>query len=174
MADLTGAFGGNAFDPSQVDEPQGFEPLPTDVEFHWEIADAEIKANKNQDGTILKVRCNVLGPSHAGRVVFANFNIQNPSQQAEQIAQQQLGAVCRALGITALKDSDELLGGQFLSRCKTKPAKDGYAASSDLDYATVRALGSGASPKPAAPARQAAPATKPAAAKAPPWGKKAA
>ena len=53
------------------DEPQGFEPLPTDVDFHWEIADAEIKATKSGYGTMLKVRCNVLGPTHVGRVVFA-------------------------------------------------------------------------------------------------------
>ena len=170
MADLTGAFGGNAFDPSQVDEPQGFEPLPTDVEFHFEIADAELKANKNQDGTILKVRCNVIGPSHAGRVVFANFNIQNPSQQAEQIAQQQLGALCRALGITALSDSDELLGGQFLARCRTKAANGQYAAQSELDYGTVKPLGGSGPAKTAnKPAAQARPAP---AAKAQPWAKR--
>ena len=171
MADLTGAFGGNAFDPSQVDEPQGFEPLPTDVDFHWEIADAEIKATKSGYGTMLKVRCNVLGPTHVGRVVFANFNIANASRQAEQIAQQQLGAVCRALNITALSDSDELIGGQFFARCKTKPAKGDYAASSDIDYSTIRAIG-GAPSKPA-PTRQAAPAAKPAG-KQVPWGRKAA
>jgi hypothetical protein len=170
MADLTGAFNGNAFDPSQVDEPQGFEPLPTDVEFHWEIGDAELKPTKNNDGTILKLRCNVLGPSHAGRVVFANLNIQNPSQQAEQIAQQQLGAVCRALGITALADSDELLGGQFMARCRTKAANGQYAAQSEIDYGTVKPLGGSAPAKPAAkPAAQAKPAP---AAKVQPWAKR--
>ena len=109
MANMTGFFGGNAFDPSQVDEPQGFEPLPTDVDFHFEIGEAELKETST-GGTMLKIRCNVLGPTHAGRVIFANFNVQNASEDAERIAQQQLGAVCRALGITALQDSDELIG----------------------------------------------------------------
>lgn len=172
MADMTGAFGGNAFDPSQVDEPQGFEPLPTDVEFHWEIGDAEIKPTKNGDGTMLKVRCNVLGPSHAGRVVFANLNIQNPSQQAEQIAHQQLGALCRALSLTALSDSDELIGGQFVARCRTKAANGQYAAQSEIDYGTVKPVG-GSSPTKPASNKPATAAAKPAA-KAQPWAKRAA
>ena len=65
----------------------------------------------------------------------------------------------------------ELIGGQFFARCKTKPAKGDYAASSDIDYSTIRAIG-GAPSKPA-PTRQAAPAAKPAG-KQVPWGRKAA
>lgn len=173
MADLTGAFGGNAFDPSQVDEPQGFGPLPTDVDFLWEIVNADVAPTKSGDGTILKMRCNVLAPSHVGRVVFANFNIQNPSEQAMQIAAQQLGAICRALGIVNLSDSDELIGGQFYARCYTKRGKDGYEPQSELNYATIAAVG-GSAPK-AAPAKPAAPAAKTAsAAKPPAWAKRAA
>ena len=51
---------------------------------------------------MLKIRCNVLGPTHAGRV---NFNILNRRTRARTRAhqrRQQLGAVCRALSITAL------------------------------------------------------------------------
>lgn len=162
MANMTGFFGGNAFDPSQVDDPQGFEPLPTDVDFHFEIGEAELKETST-GGTMLKIRCNVLGPTHAGRVIFANFNVQNESENAERIAQQQLGAVCRALGITALQDSDELIGGQFYARCRTKPASGQYAAQSELNFASVKAAnGAAQMPAKAGAPRTPTPPTKPA------------
>lgn len=171
MADMSGIFGGNAFDPSQVDDVYGFEPMPTNTVFQWEIGDAELKPTSSGTGQRLNVRCNVLGPSHEGRVVFAGFNLQNDSAKAEEIARRELGALCRAVGIVALSDSDALIGQQFLGRCRTKPAKGEYAAQSELDFSTLQPVG-GTAPKPAAQARPAAPAPKPAVAKAaPPWAK---
>lgn len=169
MAKLNGLFEGG-FDPSQQEAAQGFDPLPTDVAFHFEIGEADL-AETQSGGTMVKVRCNVLGPSHANRVVFANLNIQNASEKAEAIGKSQLKMICDALGIARLTDTDELLGGQFLAHCKTEAAKNGYDAKSILDFSTITAL-DGGTPMPAKAAKPAAPA-KPAGAKAaPPWAAK--
>lgn len=178
MAKLTGLFGDNGFDPSSAEAAQGFTPLPTDIAFHFEIGEADL-VETTKGGTMLKLRCNVLGPSHINRVVFANLNIQNANAQAEAIAASQLKMVCEALGIAKLEDTDELLGGQFLAHCRTRPAKDGYDAQSELDFATITALGE-ATQMPAKPAKPAAAAAAKAAtpgkaaAKAPPWANKGA
>lgn len=140
------------FDPSQHEDAQGFGPLPTDVDFHWEIGESDLTTPKSGEGSMLKLRLNVLGPSHEGRCVFDRLNIVHANADAERIAGSNLKMLCNALGIAKLEDSDELIGGQFLARCKTEPAKNGYEAKSVLDYSTVQPLGGAPAqaPKPAA------------------------
>ena len=52
----------------------------------------------------------ITGPTHQGRVLFANLNIRNQSAKAEEIGLQQLGELMRAAGLTKVEDTDELVG----------------------------------------------------------------
>lgn len=158
---------------SAADLPQSdrnFEPLPPGW-YTATISAADLTPTKAGTGAYIKMRYDVTGPTHQGRVVFANLNIRNANPEAERIGRQQLGDLMRAIGLPTLSDTDQLIGAQVGIKLKISPARDGYEASNDV--AGFKAVG-GAPSIPAAPAaaKPAAAAPAPAAAGArPPWAK---
>lgn len=92
--------------------PQGktsFDPIPPGW-YTATIASAEVKATKNGTGQYIAIRYDVTGPTHQGRVIFGNLNIRNQSPKAEEIGRQQLGELCRAIGLAKVGDTDQLVG----------------------------------------------------------------
>jgi hypothetical protein len=168
MSDLTNIFGG-AFDAEAQDAPQSFEPFPVGT-YAFEISDAEVKDTSSGTGKYLKTELTVIGPEYVGRKVFANFNLQNASAEAERIGREQFGALCRAIGKPKVGDANELIGGQFQAKVKIRPARDNYNAQNEIEPASCQPLTGAAASKPAAQpaARAAAPASS---TKAPPWAK---
>lgn len=135
-----------------------FEPLPAG----WYTAvvnGAEIKNTKAGNGQYIAVRYDITGPTHQGRVVFGNLNIKNPNPKAEEIGRQQLGELMRAIGLSTVQDTDQLIGGQVSIKLDVRESEQ-YGASND-----VKGYKSTGTPM-AAPA--AAASTK----AAPPWVKK--
>lgn len=138
-----------------------YEPLPAGW-YSASITEASVQDTKAGTGQYIKIRYDITGPSHEGRVVFGNLNIRNPNPKAESIGQQQLGDLMRAIGVATLSDTDQLIGGQ----CKIKLAirkSEEYGDSNDVK--AWKAVEGGAPPMPAA--KSAEPA-----ASAPPWLKK--
>lgn len=156
------------FDATAVEpqESRDFEPLPAGV-YTVEITNSEVKDLKSGNGSGLSLEFTVLEPeSAARRKVWTNLNIKHTNEQAEQIAQAQLSALCRAVGIDVLKDSDDLFQKILRIRLKIRPAKDGYPANNDVTG--YEPTGAGAPPPQAAAASRPA-ANGAAAAKTPPW-----
>ena len=93
-------------------EDQGgdFSPIPAG-DYQVRIVETSLETTKSGTGQYIKLRMDVTGPSHEGRVLWANLNIKNDSQKAEEIGRQQLGAVMRAVGLDSLQDTDQLAGG---------------------------------------------------------------
>ncbi len=105
------AFLSQSFDVADL--PGGnFEPLPAGW-YSVTIAGAELKNTKAGNGQFIAVRYDVTGPTHQGRVVFGNLNIQNPNPKAEEIGRQQLGELMRAIGLAKVTDTDQLIGGNL-------------------------------------------------------------
>ena len=77
------------------------------------IQKAELKPTKAGNGRLIGLRLTITGPTHQGRVVFCNLNINNPNPQAEEIGRQQLGEIMRAIGLARVGDTDELVGGML-------------------------------------------------------------
>jgi hypothetical protein len=157
-----------------VDElPQGngnFEPLPAGW-YTGTISQAELKATKAGNGQYIKLRYDITGPTHQGRVVFANLNIKNANPKAEEIGRQQLGDIMRAIGLAKVTDTDQLIGGQIGIKLEVKQDAQ-YGASNEVKgFKSVS--GSAAPAAAVTPAKAFAPAApaKPARA-APPWAKK--
>jgi hypothetical protein len=152
-------------------EPQvarSFEPLPNGP-YEVEITDADVADLKSGNGTGLKIEYTVVTPEQfANRKIWQNLNIKHTNEQTEQIAQSQLSALCRAVGIGVLSDTDDLFGKILRVGVKIRPAKGDYAASNDITG--YEALGTSApTAQRQAPARAAAPAA--GATKTPPWKK---
>jgi hypothetical protein len=156
-----------------VDElPQGngnFEPLPSGW-YTGTISQAELKATKAGNGQYIKLRYDITGPTHQGRVVFGNLNIKNANPKAEEIGRQQLGDIMRAIGLAKVTDTDQLIGGQIGIKLEVKQDAQ-YGASNEVKgFKSVS--GSAAPAASATPATASAPAPAKPARAAPPWAKK--
>jgi hypothetical protein len=151
---------------STDDLPKGnggdFTPLP-DGWYTASITEAGLQQTKAGTGQYIKVRYDITGPTHQGRVVFGNLNIRNPNPKAQEIGRQQLGDLMRAIGLAKVTDTDELIGGQCQIKLTTRH-QEGYEPSNDIKG--WKAIEGGTMPKPAA----AAPAQ--ASAGSPPWARK--
>lgn len=102
---------GQTFDVNEL--PQGnsgnYDPLP-EGNYDAHITQAELVPTKDGTGQYIKLRLDITGPSHQGRVVFSNINIRNASAKAEEIGRQQLGDLMRAIGLARVQDTDQLVG----------------------------------------------------------------
>lgn len=161
------AFLTETFDVNEL--PQGktgnFEPLPAGW-YTSTITQGEVKKTKAGNGEYIKLRFDITGPTHQGRVVFGNLNIKNVNPKAEEIGRQQLGEIMRAIGLAKVADTDQLIGGQISIKLTIKDDAQ-YGASNEIK-AFNSLTGS------AAPSIPSASASAPAATgkAAPPWAKK--
>jgi hypothetical protein len=92
-------------------EGRGYDLLPAGW-YQATINSASLEITKNGTGQYIKLRFDVTGPTHQGRVVYTNLNIRNQNAKAEEIGLQQFGELLRAIGVARCKDTDELVGGQ--------------------------------------------------------------
>jgi hypothetical protein len=153
-------------------EPQAARdnaPLPAGV-YSVELTNADVKPLKSGNGVGLEIECTVIDPApFARRKIWQTLNIQHSNPQAEQIGQSQLSALCRAVGIAQLDDSDQLFQKILRVRTKIRAAQGNYAAKAEISGFEPAGAALPATPQqPAAPARQATPAA------APPWARKSA
>jgi hypothetical protein len=149
MADLRG------FDANQVEPTTAFDPIPAG-KYMGVITESEMKANKAGTGSYLQLTFQIIEGEFKGRFLWARLNLNNPNATAMQIAQAELSAICRAVGVLAPNDSTELhdLPLVIYVRCKKRP-DTGEIANEIKGYA-----------KKEPPAPPAAPAT---ANTTPPW-----
>ena len=149
------------------DLPQGstgtFEPLPEGW-YTATINGAEIKTTKAGTGQYIAVQYGITGPSHQGRVVFGNINVKNPNPKAEEIGRRQLGNLMRAIGLTKVSDTDQLIGGTLSIRLSVRLSEE-YGNSNDVQSFKAIAGGIPSMPK-------ATPSPSSSSDKAPPWAAK--
>lgn len=173
------AFLGQTFDANDLPQGTGgsFEPLP-EGNYNATITQAELKDTNDKTGQYIKLRLDITGPSHQGRVIFSNLNIKNQSAKAEEIGREQLGNIMRAAGLAKVTDTDQLIGANVNIKLTIRAARTDektgktYEASNEVKgYRAINGAAAPAAFKTAAPA--AAPAAASAPAKAsPPWVKK--
>lgn len=153
---------------SQNDLPEdqgGFEPIPAG-QYNVRIAEAEITDTKAGTGQYIKMRLDVTGPSHEGRVIFSNLNIKNPSQKAEEIGRQQLGTIMRAIGLPSLTDTDQLVGGNLSVKVSVRKSEE-YGDQNEIK--SYKAIEGSSAPMPTKSGSSEQP--KAAASGKPPWAK---
>ena len=101
MASLSG------FDASQVPEQQEFSAIP-EGQYVVIATASEEKVTKAGTGKYLQITFEVLDGPFKGRKLWARLNLWSPNQTAKDIAQRELGAICRAVGVIRPNDSAEL------------------------------------------------------------------
>lgn len=83
------------------------EPVPAGT-YPVVIEASEYVSNKQGTGNILKLTYQIIDGPKKGFKVFENLNLENQSQQAEQIARKALNSIGMAVGILHIQDTEEL------------------------------------------------------------------
>ena len=124
------------FDASQVDPNLRFDPVPAG-DYEVMITESEEQMTSRCDGSFLKLTLEIQSGEHQGRKIFDRLNLNNPNQKTVTIAQQQLSQIYHALGITHVKDSEELHFKPLIAKVKVRPPRVGqdgnkYDASNEI------------------------------------------
>ena len=101
MADLTG------FNANDVVPLTSFDPIPPG-KYVAVITGSEMKRTRAGTGRYLELAFQIIEGEHKGRFVWTRLNLDNPNTVAVRIAQAELSAICRAVGVLAPRDSVEL------------------------------------------------------------------
>jgi len=100
-------------DVTNVEPQKSFEPLPAGT-YTAQITGSDMHPTKAGNGHYLKLEFTVLDAPDAslvGRKVWTNLNLDNPNQQAVEIAYSELSAIAHAVGrVGKIDDSQELHG----------------------------------------------------------------
>ena len=123
------------FNAAEVDPYESFDPIPVG-EYVCKVADSEIKSTKAGTGTYLRLTLEVLEGDYKGRILWENINLTNPNQQAVEIGQKTLSALCHAVGVMNVSDSQQLHNIAFTAKIKVVPAKGEYDASNGISKYT--------------------------------------
>lgn len=122
----------SVFDAKNSEKQKDFEPVPAGW-YIGEVVKSEYKPNSAKTGHYLTCQVRILEPEkHKGRVVFNLMNLDNPNQQAVEIAQKELASMCEACGIDELEDSVELHGIPFGMRLSIKPGDANWPPKNEI------------------------------------------
>ena len=138
-----------------------YDPLP-EGDYILKALEAEEKETSRGDGSYIKAKFEVVRGEYAGRLLWQNFNINNPSEKAQKIGRQQLVAWATACGKPDADDTDKLLEKPFKASVVIEEGRNGYKASNkikaflfDQDEAPARKTAPAAksAPKASAPSK---------------------
>jgi len=155
MANLSG------FDANRVEPSADYDPLPAG-KYLAVITESEMKPTKAGTGQYLQLTFEILDGQFKGRKVWARLNLANSNEMTVKIAQAELSAICRAVGVLAPNDSVELHNLPLVITVKCKKRDDTGDVTNEIKgYAKKEA------PQPPAPAVGSSSA--PSANGTPPW-----
>lgn len=113
------------FDSTGIEPLQPMTALPRG-KYLAAITASEMKATKAADGgEYLQLEFTVLEGPLANRKCWARLNLKNKNTTAEDIARRELAAICHAVGLVRLKDSEELHDRPVYIEVIVETAKDG-------------------------------------------------
>lgn len=160
-----------SFDATQVAPSESFDLLPAG-DYKAIITQSALNPLKSGGGLGLALTFEVIEGEFKGRKVWAHLNVQHTNEKAQNIAQRDLSAICHAVGVTKLTNTEALHSKPLGIKVKVKPEDGQYAAKNEIKgYVpanTVAAAPVGAARRAAPTATPATPAAK----AAPPWAAK--
>ena len=136
MADLQG------FDANRVEPSKEFDPIPAG-KYLAMITASEMKPNKAGTGQFLELTFQILEGEHKNRQLWTRLNLSNPNETAMRIAQAELSALCRAVGVMTPRDSVELHNLPLIIKVKCKKRKDTDEISNEIRGYEKREAGGG-------------------------------
>ena len=134
MADLRG------FNANTVEPKTEYVPIPAG-KYLAVITASQMKPNKAGTGQYLELCFQIMEGEHARRQVWGRLNLENPNDLAMKIAQAELSAICRAVGVMEPNDSSELHNLPLVITVRCKKRKDTEAITNEISaYAKREAV----------------------------------
>lgn len=121
---------GFAFDANTVQPQESFDVLPAGF-YPVVITESEMKGTST-GGQMLVLTLEVIEGQFKGRKVWERLNLVNNNDQAVQIAQRSLSAICHAVKEFQVQDSSQLHHKPLIAKLKVNPASNGYEASNGV------------------------------------------
>ena len=121
----------NGFNAADVEPNAPRDPIPAGW-YKAMITESIEKPTKAQTGSYLQLTLEVIDGDHAGRKLFERLNLNNPNQQAVEIAQRSLSGICRAVGVMTPRRSEDLHDKPLMVTVKVTPPRDGYEAGNEI------------------------------------------
>lgn len=122
---------GGTFDATQVAPSQPFEVIPAG-KYKVQVTDSDMRPTKDGDGKYLWLEMEILEGEYQGRKIWDRLNLVNQNQQAVEIAQRSLSALCHATGKLHVTDSEALHFIPVVATVKVRPPKGEYGASNEI------------------------------------------
>lgn len=116
------------FNAAGVKPNTALEPVPTGL-YPVVIVRTEEKPTKAGTGSYIEIEMQIqasphVDPAYHGRKVFDRLNINNPNQQAVDIAYATLSAICHVTGVLQMTDTQQLHGRPFVAVVQKLPRDD--------------------------------------------------
>jgi hypothetical protein len=118
----------NNFNANEIEPTGNFDPIPLG-EYLMVISASEMKPTKNGEGQYLQLTYDVVEGEYSGRKVFDRLNLVNKNEQAQEIAQRSLSAICRCVGVLHPKNSEELHDKPLVVKVGIRAASGEFQAS---------------------------------------------
>lgn len=100
-----------------------------------EIVKSEYLITKAKDGHRLNLHWKILDGPFKGRMVFSNLNLDNPDEQAQDIAEKELNTIVQACGKVSIKeDSEEIHNIPVKIKVTVRPANSNFAAQNEIKF----------------------------------------
>ena len=119
------------FDASQHAPINGNEPIPSGW-YKFIVKNMEHGATKDGRGEKLTTYFEVIEGPYMGRLVVDNFNLRNQNPKAEEIGRGQFSALCHAVGVLQVPNTEMLHNIPFWGRVKLEPAQ--YDQNGNVEY----------------------------------------
>ncbi len=95
------------FDATAVEPSAPSGPIPAG-NYLAHIIESDVKPLKSGNGTGLALTFQILDGEFKNRRVWTNLNVQHNNPEAQKIGQQQLSALCRAVGVLKPSATEQL------------------------------------------------------------------
>ncbi len=126
MASLNGTF-----DATQVTPQEAFSVIPAG-KYKVQIVASEMRPTKDGNGQYIWLEMEILDGQQQGRKLWDRLNIINQNQQAVDIAQRALSAICHSVGKLHVSDTEELHLTPMVVTVRVKAASGNYDASNEI------------------------------------------
>lgn len=112
---------GMSFDAGAVEPTAPMEVIPPG-KYEVQIVKSENKLTKDGSGQFLFLEFDILSGAYQGKKLWDRLNLINNNQTAVEIAQRTLSAICRAVGVMVVNDSEQLHCIPLIAEVKVIPA----------------------------------------------------
>ncbi|MCC6678171.1 MAG: DUF669 domain-containing protein [Phycisphaerales bacterium] len=121
----------NGFDASMHEPIVGFQPVPAG-RYAAQLVRSEFKPTKVGTGKYLELEFEISSGEYRGRLVWARLNLDNPSPTAVKMAQQELSAICRAVGVLRPQSTSDLEHRPLTITVVVKSRSDGGGLTNEI------------------------------------------